>query len=212
MHIRRTAPVVALLCLAISGCTTPNRGEPTPEPPTVGSSPESTSPPSGDNDLPSHGAPKVDNPLNTAAFQQDPCSALTASQTQQELNLPPTGEPDEITLGKGCEWSNKETRGEVKIGFLLDNHRGLSAFYDANQRGEYPYFIELPPVADHPAIASDIEDRRALGRCIVAVGVTDELVVEVILQLSQANVGKKDACGVAAQVAEMTMRTMKQGA
>lgn len=212
MRVRHAAPVAGLLCLVVTGCTPTSEGEPAPATTSEVSTANSTAPPSSEeDDLPSDGAPKVDNPLDTTRFQEDPCSTLTASQAEKELNLPPSGKPEDIALGKGCQWLNSNTRGMVRIGFLTGNDRGLSGFYSANERGEYPYFSELPPIEGFPAIASDVEDRRPQGRCIVVVGVTDQLTVQVILQLSQANIGSREPCEFAAEVAGKALRTMKDG-
>jgi hypothetical protein len=210
MRIRHAAPVVSLLCLTITGCTTTSQGEALPAT-DVSTTHSSSSPSSGEDDLPSDGAPKVEDPLDTTRYQQDPCSTLTASQAQEELNLPAQGKPEEIALGKGCEWFNPDTRGAVHIGFLTGNPHGLSGFYNANQQGKYPYFTELPAVEGYPAIASDIEDRRPRGICIVDVGVTDQLVLDVGLFLSQANVGHVEPCDMAAKVAGMALRTIMEG-
>jgi len=211
MRIRHAAPVASLLCLAATGCTTVSQGEAVPATTTNDSTTHSSSPPSGD-DLPSHGAPKVNDPLDTIRYQHDPCSTLTASQAQEELNLPPQGKPEDVPLGKGCEWYNADTRGRVNIGILTGNPRGLSGFYEADQRGEYPYFIPLSPIEGYPAIAGDVEDRRPRGICIVVVGVTDQLTIQFSLQLSQANVGQVEPCDMAAKVAGLAMKTMKAGA
>jgi hypothetical protein len=154
----------------------------------------------------------VEDPLDTTRFEQDPCSTLTASQAQAQLNLPATGEPEDVALGKGCKWYNEDTRGQVQISFLTGNHRGLSGFYEADEQGKYPYFVKLPSIEGYPAIASDIEDRRPRGICVVVVGVNDTLTFDVGLYLSQANVGVKEPCEVAAQVAGMALQTMKEGA
>lgn len=215
MRLRHAAPVIGLVFLIVAGCTTTSEGEPSPATTTETgevSTESSTAPTSSDvDDLPSDGAPKVDEPLDTTRFQQDPCTVLTASQAQQELNLSPQGEPEDVAYGNGCNWSNPQSRGLVSIEFLTGNTRGLSALYAANERGEYPYFVEMPPVEGYPAVASDIEDRRPRGICIVAVGVTDELIFDVYLQLSQANVGKVEPCEMAARVAGLALRTMKAG-
>jgi hypothetical protein len=212
MRIHPIALLAGLLCLTATGCTTTSPGEATPAPTTEISTADSASTPPDEGDLPAHGAPKVANPLDTDRFQDDPCALLTASQAQDELNLPPTGKPEGIALGKGCNWFNRDTRGEVTLGLLTGNPNGLSAAYEANQRGDYAYFTELSPIDGYPAIASDVADRRSSGACIVDVGVTDELLLDVALSLSQNNVGTKDPCEVAAQVAGLALRTMKEAA
>jgi hypothetical protein len=209
MRIRHIAPAIGLLCLVVAGCTTVSEGEPLPAPTNDVSTTDSPPSTSGEDDLPSHGAPKVENPLDDASrFEQDPCSILTAAQAQ-ELDLPATGKQEEGALGLDCEWYNPDTRGQVTISSLTNSQNGLSGFYAANQRGEYPYFLELPPIEGYPAVASDIVDRRPEGTCLVAFGVTDQLAFGIALHLSQVNVGRKEPCETAVLVAGMALQTMK---
>ena len=211
MRIRHIAPVAGLLCLAVAGCTTLSEGEPQPAPTneasTTDSSPPSSSS-SGGDDLPSHGAPKVEDPLDASRFEQDPCATLTAAQAQ-ELGLPATGKQENGILGLDCEWFNLDTRGQVTISPLTNSDRGLSGFYAADQRGEYAYFMPLPPIEGFPVIAADLVDRRPEGTCVIVVGVADQLAFGVSLKLSGANVEMKDPCETAALVAGMALRTMK---
>lgn len=212
MRIRHCGPVVGLLCLAAAGCTTASPGEATPAPTSEVSSTGSAPTSSGGGGLPSNGAPKVEDPLeDTSRFEKDPCSILTAAQTQ-DLKVPATGREEDGTVGLDCEWNNKDTRGWVAIGFLTNNDRGLSAFYAENRRKPYAYLTPLPDIEGYPAIASDSLDRRSQGVCLVQVGVTDQLAFHVDLHLSPANVGTTDACETAAQVAGMALQTMKEGA
>lgn len=210
MRFRHLAP---LLCLLLAGCTITSHGEPTPE--TTTSAGTDSAPPSsstGDSDdLPTNGAPKVDNPLNTTRYQEDPCATLAASQAT-DLNLPATGERTSIARGVGCEWANRDTRGYALIGFLTDIHSGLSSAYATNEAGDFAYFVPLPDINGYPAVAADVEDRRARGICTIVVGVTDQLVSQVTVRLSAANVGKKDPCEVTAEVAGMALETMEEGA
>jgi hypothetical protein len=213
MRFRPTASVVGLLCLVVAGCTTVSPGEAMPTPTSEVGTTDQAPPSSSDNeDLPSHGAPKVESPLeNTSRFEQDPCLTLTAEQLR-ELDVSAVGEQEEVPLGIGCNWRNPETRGQVTIAFLPDDRRGLSASYAANEDGKYAYLEPLPPIEGYPAIAVDIVDRRPRGICIVEIGVTDQLVFDVVLYLSQANVGQKDPCDWATRVAGMALRTMQEGA
>lgn len=208
MGIRWVPVILGLAVTVVTGCTTTSPGEPTPA--TVdASTPDSTSPPPGDDEEPPFaGAPKVDDPLDTTRFQQNPCKTLSTDQTRQ-LNLPPTGELDEKTpLGNTCRWRNRETVADAEIHFSNEDPRGLSAQYDAQD--EYAFFEELPPIDGYPAIANDILDDRDIGRCTVVVGVSDEITFDASVQLSEANVGKKDPCAAAAEVAGMALRTMKK--
>jgi hypothetical protein len=160
--------------------------------------------------LPSDGAPKVKNPLEVSRFEQNPCLSLTQAQVQA-LNLGPQGTPREAPLGQACTWTNTESQGFLDIAFLGKDPRGLSATYKANKDGRWAYFVEYPDIEGFPAVASDQRDERKSGSCILEVGVSDKLSFHVGIRLSRANVGQKDPCDVAAQVAGMALKTMKAG-
>lgn len=206
MRYRTSAIVAAMLGIVLlAGCTgtSPGSAEPAPI-----SSPEETT--SSEESLPSDGAPKVENPLDTSKFQQDPCLALTAAQAQ-ELNVGAQGKPVPAPLGNSCDWRNSDTGGHINLQFSDKYPRGLSATYRANTTGEYAYFVELPEIESYPAVARDISDRRAKGDCLIEVGVSDRLTFQLGVVVSRANVGKKDPCEVTVQVAGMMLRTMKAG-
>ncbi|GAB1511867.1 DUF3558 domain-containing protein [Actinophytocola sp. KF-1] len=209
MKTSRLATLVVLSAVVLAGCTTTRQGDPNPATTVVESTTDSV-PSAGDEELPFAGAPEVDDPLETDRFQQDPCQALTADQTRR-LNLPPSGEPVDRPLGEACQWRNPDTRADTEVHFLDGNTQGLSAEYQANDNGEFAYFTELPPIEGYPAVANDVVDDRDAGRCTVVVGVSDEVTFEVPVQLSDANVGKRDPCDAAVQVAGMALETMKAG-
>jgi hypothetical protein len=216
MLLRRSLLAAGILGLAlISACTETSEGEPraaTTETTTSSSSPGTSGNGSGE-ELPFAGAPKVDDPLDTSRYEQDPCKSLTSTQTQP-LNLPATGEPMEnVALGNGCTWFNEETRGEAQIVFSVSkSKKGLSSEYQAEKDGKWAYFKELPAIEGYPAIIRAATDDRDMGHCTVVVGVADDMVFESILRLSQANVGQRDPCEVAVQIAELALQTIKAGA
>ena len=198
--------------MLMGGCSTMTPGNATPAGTGTSevSSPQSQSSEPNSDELPTDGAPKVENPIDTSRFQQDACLSLTTTQSQQ-LSLGATGTPVDMPLGNACEWRNPETRGNVQIGFLDKDPRGLSAEYKSEKAGRLKVFIELPPVDGHPAVVRGAIDDRENGACTVVVGASDEIAFEVALQLSRTNVGKKDPCKVSADVAGMALQTMKQG-
>lgn len=207
MFLRRSLLAVSLVALAATACTTTSQGEPRATPTETRSSGPTQKP--SEDELPFAGAPAVDDPLDTSRYALDPCEALTATQVES-LNLPSQGTiDDDVALGIGCNWKNADTRGEVKINFFLDDPRGLSPEYQADKNGKWAYFEELPDIGGYPAVSRDGVDDRHLGYCPVVVGVADDMVFEAIVQLSQANVGQKDPCEVAVQVAGMALQTMK---
>jgi uncharacterized protein DUF3558 len=215
MLIRRSLLLASLFGLAIaSACTTTSKGDPLPANSTGVATSKSTPRTSGggEEELPFAGAPKVTNPLNTSRYEQDPCLSLSSEQAR-ELNLPAVGKATENeVLGVGCEWYNEETRGNVTIVFIVDDPRGLSPEYDTNNRKEWAYFEVLPAIEGYPAVTRSLVDDRDIGHCTVVVGAADDMAFETILQLSQANVGQKDPCATAAEVAGLAVKTMKQGA
>jgi hypothetical protein len=211
VDVRRATAIVGVLAVfVVAGCTTTSPGEPLPT--SRAETTSSDSPPStdGGQELPFAGAPKVDNPLDTNRFQQDPCQALTADQAQS-LGFPPEGKSRTAPLGKACTWENHESRGLVEVHSLDGNPSGLSGEYQANRDGKYAYFDPLPPIEGYPAVATDIVDDRVVGKCTVVVGVSDEVTFEVPIRLSPENVGHKDPCQIATMVAGMALKTMKGG-
>lgn len=202
----------ALFILAITGaCTTTTEGS--PEPATItDTSTETTSSNEdpGDRELPYAGAPAVDNPLDTARYQQDPCQALTAAQAQ-ELNVKTPGEPYDGALGKACNFEGRsDTQARADVRFLDKLPYGLSSTYQANEDGKYEFFDELQPIEGYPAVARAGADDRPNGGCTVEVGTSDEISFEIALRLSTANVDELDPCETAAMVAGMALRTMKE--
>jgi hypothetical protein len=159
--------------------------------------------------LPYAGAPKVENPLDTAQFQQDPCRALTATQAD-DLNVRFPGEPDDGPLGRTCGFRGRsDERALIDVRSLDKYPYGLSATYQAEEDGKWAHFAELPPIEGYPAVAYDGVEQRATGGCVVDVGTSDEVVFEVSLQLSTDNIGKKEPCETAAMVAGKVLQTMK---
>lgn len=211
MRIRRSLAITSLLGIAIvSACTTPSEGDPRPADST--GSTTSSSSGNGKEELPFAGAPKVNDPLDTSRYEEDPCRSLTSAQAQS-LNLPPTGTLDDtVALGIGCDWFNEQTRGEVNIVFLVDDPRGLSPEYDANRRGKWEFFEELPTIEGYPAVARAGIDSRDDGTCTVVVGVADDMAFALSVRLSLANIENGDPCKKAAEVAGLALQTMEAGA
>jgi hypothetical protein len=212
--LRRARLVVPILGLAVaSACTVTSAGEPHPESET-GSPSSNSAPPtsSSEGELPFAGTPKVNDPLDTSIYEQDPCKSLTAAQTQS-LNLPSSGTVNnDVALGIGCNWSNPDTRGEVKINFIVDDPRGLSPEYKANEDGKWKYFEEVPDIEGHPAVIRGAIDDRDLGYCTLIVGTADDMAFATIVQLPLADGGTDDPCKAAAEVAGLALQTMKKGA
>lgn len=159
--------------------------------------------------LPYAGAPRVEDPLDTSRFEQDPCQALSSAQAV-DLEVEWPGESRDAPLGKACTWrSQNDSRALVEVASQDKYPHGLSAVYQAEEDGKWAFFTELDPVEGYPAVSYGQVDQRDTGGCRVEVGLSDEIAFDVVLQLSATNVGKKDPCETAAMVAGMVVETMK---
>lgn len=202
--------VVAVILL--TGCTTTTAGQARPD---AGSTPDpgtETSDSTSDPDEPPSGeAPKVEDPIDTTKFQENPCLSLTPEQTGGELDVGTSGKVQNAALGKACEWQNDSTRGEVQIRFLDKDPRGLTPEYEAEEDGRWAYFEELPLIEGHPAVSRSQIDDRDQGICTVVVGASDEIAFEARVRQAQEDVGTTDPCDVAVDVAGMAVNNMKAG-
>jgi hypothetical protein len=207
VRTRLSLLVATLGLIVVAGCTTTSEGAPLPDSTSTSEAPSSGESPS--DDLPSDGAPEVEDPLDASHFEQNPCDALT-SEDAEALNVPTPGEPTEVAFGKGCRWRNKQTQGVVGIQFYSTDKRGLSSVYREAKGSDFPYFEPIADIEGLPAVAYDPETAKPTGDCSVAVGVTDQLAFAVQLDLSSANTGQKDPCTVAAQAAGMMAKTMRE--
>ncbi|TCP57377.1 uncharacterized protein DUF3558 [Tamaricihabitans halophyticus] len=198
-------PALLAASALLVGCSDTETGEATPA--ATESSPTNSSP--SENGTAPGGAPKVENPLDTTKFQQDPCNTLTSAQLQ-ELVLDEPGEPDDAEAGPNCIWRNSEAQSRASIVFVTAGNHGISDVY-AN-RDTNPVFEELPAIEGHPVVAYDaVEGEHEKGYCTLAVGATDQLWLSIGVKISDATVGQRDPCVAAQGVAEMMINTMQGG-
>lgn len=208
MRSRLPLVIATLSLIVVAGCTTTSEG--TPLPGSTATSEAPSNEPSSD-DLPSDGAPKVEKPLDAGRFEQNPCDALTPEDAQT-LNLPPDGEQKGDSLGETCYWRNSQTRGALGLHFFSGDKRGLSSIYREAKRDDFKYFEPTEDIEGHPAVAYFPDAEKPTITCAVAVGLSDQLAVAAQVDLSDANIGHKDPCEAAAQVAGMAMKTMQEAA
>jgi hypothetical protein len=206
----RNRLLLAVTVLAVAtGCTTTSEGTPLPTPSTTSTT---SSTPNSGGDLPSNGAPKVENPLDVSHFEQHPCNTLTAEDAAT-LNIPATGEQTGDAIGETCAWRNSETRGTLAVSFFSGDNRGLSSLYGEAKDVGWPYFEPIDDIEKHPAVAYDTDEKKPTVKCTVAVGLSDRLAFTTRVSQSDANIeNKKDPCEVATRVAGMLMRTMMEAA
>lgn len=215
--MRRPPTVVLLgvvaLALALVGCSDDEPGTARPvdtrEPAsTTNDEPPSTSSGSNGDDLPSNGAPAVENPIDAAEFEQQPCRMLTDEQARQAGLVPP-GEPGEGAFAPACNWRNRESGAYLNTQFGDPGRQGLSAIYAANEAERYDVWLELDPIDGFPAVVAGGLDLRDRGECTIVVGTSDEVTFQLKVTLSEANIGETDPCEAAAQVAALALQTIK---
>lgn len=192
----------------LAGCTTSTSGHAFPA---LEDAPATSSEsPNDPDELPTDGAPKVNDPLDTTKFVENPCLVLTPVQSEGIFGFSPSGKPYTSTLGHGCRWKNEETRAQAEVFFLDKIPRGLSAEYAVNEDGRWVVFEELT-VEGYPAVIRSQIDRRPDGICTIVVGASDKIAYEVIVRQSQDRIGTIDPCEVAADVAGETVKTIQAG-
>ncbi|MBN6036199.1 DUF3558 domain-containing protein [Amycolatopsis sp. 195334CR] len=191
----------ACLVLLLGGCG----GNDVPGTPTV-STTDASEPPAAQSDAPGHGAPKVDNPLDTSGPEAQPCENLTDAQVTGLLGAD-INETRDDRSGPGCRWHSYGSQAaSVSVNFPKVTDNGLTAIYGAAKSQQYKFFKEMSPVRGYPAVAWDTTDETMTrGECHVAVGTSDRSTVEAAVSLSQKNVGTKDPCAAAHQVLDLVI-------
>lgn len=202
------AAIAALGLTVLAGCA--QDGEAVPAPP----APPSGSPQSSAPETPSDGAPKVQKPIDSAAFEADPCSAISTQQLQSIGLQVKEAKPDlDPAIGPGCDWTiaGNAEGGSIGGTFQVENTGGLGSFYRDSQQGELGLFEEISPIEGQPAIAYGRKDDRNRGQCSVAVGLRDDLVYVASIGVSPKNPFRADPCSAGQQVATMAVQTLRGG-
>lgn len=184
------------LALAAAGCGSSVQGQPSA---TAGA------PPSSDS---SSSVPKVAHPLDTTKFQKDPCSVLTEAQLAS-LGLTTKGKPQSGT-GPMCAFNDSAHSSQgigFGITFVTANTQGLASIYQ--QKDTFALFDPLPPIQGYPAIDYSASDDRSRGSAGIAVGVSDQLIFEVDVELTPKAPNRSDPVPVGVKVADMVLTNLK---
>lgn len=161
-----------------------------------------------DSAAPSSGAaPAVEEPLDTAKLEADPCSALSASATA-DLGVEGPGTKRKSTGGVECSWNYPEvTTGALTIAALTDSADGLNDIYAQQDRSAY---FEPTEIGGYPAVLADRRDDRSNGRCGLYVGVSDKLAFWATTQIDKG-ADKSAPCPIAEKLAESAVQTLRAG-
>jgi hypothetical protein len=195
--------------LLLAACTTPRNGTATPSPP------DSTAPTSGEqtSKLPGAGVPAVTEPIDTTRFQATPCKTLTDAQVADLLGQGARPKEEQVAnFGAGCSWHPEEvTQAAVSVTFATKNRSGLTAIYQ-QQGTTFPLFIPMDPIDGYPTVAYGQADlRTSNGKCAIALGTSNQDVVDVSVALSEGNIGKKDPCAAAHEVTATVLNNLRAG-
>ncbi|MGH3515932.1 MAG: DUF3558 domain-containing protein [Haloechinothrix sp.] len=185
----------------VAGCSGGTAGEPV-----------ATTSPTASSGLPHSGAPKVENPIDTAGFEASPCTMLTDQQlAEAEIGIENVKPDPGNSFGPTCTWYPPFEWGQFNAALLTANKDGLSTMYQKNLDGDWAFFEKLT-IAAYPAVAADDNDDRKDGYCTVNVGVRDDLTLYVHVQLDDESPFYSDPCGGAEELATMAIQTMTGGA
>ncbi|MFD2459042.1 DUF3558 domain-containing protein [Amycolatopsis samaneae] len=140
--------------------------------------------------------PKVPSPLPAKDLIADPCGVLNATEAEQ-VGLKYPGEKSTGALN-GCRWTSSGSNlNFVNNTPIEQNKHGISDIYA--QKAKQAYF-EPTTINGYPAVFAATEDSRSNGVCTLWVGVTDQLAVSVLPNISMGS-NKKDPCGIAKKFA-----------
>jgi len=207
--MRRTILLISAVTLTLSACS-PSTKDGTPKP----TGDATSSPPSNAaGQLPGPGVPKVDTPIDLAQLKQAPCNALTLTQAKEILG-PQVETKEELdgSAGPSCLWvPPSATRPTVNVLFSKSPDRGMTSVYEA-KGATYELFEPLEAIDGYPVTAYGTKDERASrGKCSVALGTSDNETIDIVLEQSEANIGKKDPCDAAREAAVRVLATVRGG-
>ncbi|MEV4148464.1 DUF3558 domain-containing protein [Amycolatopsis sp. NPDC049691] len=199
---------MSLLALATS-CTGKTNGSASPSP--NSSSPSDSQPPSSER-LPGPGVPAVETPLDVSRFQQSPCDSLTSAESQELLGAGVIAKPVvDDPAGPTCNWDVPAvSQAGVGVTYFKKTQLGLTGIYQSKGT-VYPFFEPLDSIDGYPTVAfGTVDERNTKGRCLLALGTSDTQQVDIAVSLSEANIGKKDPCSAAHEVAAKVLANLRK--
>jgi hypothetical protein len=122
-----------------------------------------------------------------------------------------SGKPDlEAPAGPTCAWDSVSvSQAGVGVIFMSADELGLTSVYEAKGK-QYQLFEPLESVEGFPVVAYGVNDERTTrGRCAIAMGVSDTQAVDIHVAQSESNIGKKDPCAAARDVASQVLDNLR---
>lgn len=165
-----------------------------------------TTPPTSDGS-PSPNVPRVAHPLDASTVAADPCTALTATDVE-ELDLDPKGVRRTGSAGEECSWNNEDVLVGALTVIAYDTDEGLAAIYRQEDTAAQ---FEPTEVMGYPGViadaVSDTGGRTAEGRCMLYLGVSDQDVLVMAVQLDRGPDVERP-CDVAEDLARRTLTNL----
>jgi hypothetical protein len=119
---------------------------------------------------------------------------------------------EELTgeAGPACFWHPRSvSQAAVSVIFVTKNRRGLTSIYQ-QQGTTFPLFIPMEPIEGYPTVAYGQADlRTSNGKCAIALGTSNQDIIDVSITLSEGNVSKKDPCAAAHQVTTTVLNNLR---
>lgn len=206
MRLRLLVLFGATLLLS-TACSNETNGTASPS----GSDSKSATAPSSDSGVPGPGVPKVDIPIDVSHFQQAPCDSLTQAQSKELLGPDVTVDPAvDDEAGPTCHWNVPAvSQAGVGVTFFKTTQLGLTGIYQA-KNSTYRFFAPLDSIDGYPTVAfGTVDERNTKGRCLLALGTSDTQQVDIAISLSEENIGKKDPCTAAHDVAAKVLGNLR---
>lgn len=189
--------VLALASVSTGGCTSESAGD------AVAAVPSSSN-------LPFAGGPVVAEPImDTATVEAEPCSAVSTAEIEAIGGKVERTEVDDGTAGKSCGWIFEAGPSRVTAGLLPGNKGGLSSLYAKHAQGGLSTFKPVDSIEGHPGVIYD-NGGEGKGRCVLAVGIRDDLTNTVTPLLATVDPMLSDPCGLAVRVAGAAIKHLKK--
>lgn len=205
--MRRTVPMLSALLLTVVACSPTNPGNPSV--PSTSAGPASSAETS--SGVPGTGVPKVEHPIDVTRFKTAPCDALDKTQVTALLGSDATVKPDlQAPAGPTCDWDSAGvSQAGVGVIFMTADRLGLTSVYEAKGK-QYQFVEPLEAIDGFPTVSYGVNDeRQTRGRCAVALGVSDTQAVDIHVAQSEGNIGKKDPCAAAREVAAQVLSNLR---
>lgn len=205
--VGRTLGSFVVMALILTGCGGAQAGNSTP----AGSTSMAAQPTSDSAGQTTNSQiPKVTRPIDTASFEEEPCSVLTDAQLQ-ELSISTNPQPSATAAGPTCAWGDSSDDGiHISGTFITKKSSSVAGLYESNELGRYAYFVPVT-IHGYPAAFSQLADSRQNGGCAIAIGVKNDLLYSMGIRLGLDNPNYAKPCSELEKVAEMAINTMTQG-